>query len=346
MALKRLDVFCTRRRKVFTIVILLVLVYVPLHYNLLLANLSLFEGSETDSISCYYSALGDVLPRADASPSPNSIFFHETSCVGNMTSRQACAIESAARAHPEYQIHVLFSAPVTKAALNGPPFKMLGAIENVRPARVHIAEYAKGTPAEQVVVSGALNGSLWKISHASDLLRFLTLHKWGGVYLDLDVVVARRFDTLASNWAARESDTHVATGALAFSRDEVGRAVATAAAREIQTNFRGDLWGHNGPGVITRVLKRLCSTTNVTLMSAESCRGFEVYGPDLFYPIKWQNGKEYFAAGELKIKDSYVYHVWNHLTKGHKVDIKSPYAELARRFCPSTYELYGDRFGM
>lgn len=209
-----------RRRKICVFVILLIVVY-----------LSSFKWDQTESVWCFYSTLGDALPpTVHISSSNNSIFFHETSCEGNLTSRQACAIESAARAHLDYQIRVLFNAPLTEATLSGNPFTVFRIFKNVQFARIHMNEYAKGTPMERVV-RGALNGSLWWITHASDVMRYLTLYKWGGVYLDLDVVVVKRFDALARNWAARESKTHVAVGALAFSGDAVGRKVAMAAAR-------------------------------------------------------------------------------------------------------------------
>lgn len=230
MALTFQDTLRSRRRRICAFVILLMVIYVPLHYNLLAANFTSFDWRR--KMWCYHSSAENVLPSsADISPPNNSIFFHETSCVGNLTSRQACAIESAAREHLDYPIHVMFTGPLTEAALNGNPFVMLGIFKNVKFSKIDLGEYARGTPVERVVNGGALNNSQWRISHTSDVLRYLTLYKWGGVYLDLDVVVAKRFDTLATSWAARESDTHVAAGALAFSRDKVGREVAVAAVR-------------------------------------------------------------------------------------------------------------------
>ncbi|CAK1596552.1 unnamed protein product [Parnassius mnemosyne] len=327
----------TRRRIIITGLILFLVLYMYVSWS-----------GPAEDISCHYLETNDALPSADDysfSPPDKSIFFHETSCRANLTSRQSCAIESAARAHRDFQIHVLFSSPVSEAALDELSLKQLTIFDNIRFSRIHIVKYAEGTPVADLVNSGALNNTQWKISHTSDVLRFLTLYKWGGIYLDLDVVVAKPLDYLTKNWAARESDTAVATGALAFSRDKIGRRIAAATIREIQTNFRGDDWGHNGPGVITRVLKKMCTTSNVSLMSAAYCGGFQVYQPELFYPIEWQQGKEYFEAGELKNRGAFVYHVWNHLTKAHKVHKNSPYAQLARRFCPLTYDLYGDLFG-
>ncbi|XP_013146958.1 PREDICTED: lactosylceramide 4-alpha-galactosyltransferase-like [Papilio polytes] len=334
-----------RRGKIGAVVIFILYVY--FFENISESKSLLLSWAHFEDISCHYSVNEDVLPSADGnyfSPSYKSIFFLETSCRRNLTSRELCAIESAARAHPDYQINVMFTAPISDEIL-----KHIGLrkkFKNVRFSRIHIEEYSKNTPAEAVVSSGALNKSHWGVEHTSDLLRYLTLYKWGGIYLDMDVVVAKRLDTLAANWVARECDTLVSAGAFTFSADSVGRSIAKDAISEIQRDFRYDLWSYNGPGVLTRVLKARCNTTDVTRMNTTICQGFEVYGPELFYPIKWENSNEYFKARILENKDAYVYHVWNHLTKNRTPDKDSPYAHLARTFCPSTYTLYGDRFGL
>ncbi|XP_014354927.2 lactosylceramide 4-alpha-galactosyltransferase-like, partial [Papilio machaon] len=298
-------------------------------------------------ISCYYSEDEDALPSAesnDFSPSNKSIFFLETSCRSSLNSRDLCAIESAARAHADYQINVLFTAPISEEILEHVSLEQ--KFKNVRFARIHIDEYSKNTPVQEIVRSGALDSSQWGVEHTSDLLRYLTLYKFGGIYLDLDVVVAKRLSTLAANWAARESELTVSNGAMAFSLDSDGRSIAEAAISEIKSSFRNDLWSYNGPGVITRVLKIRCNTTDLKRMTSDICQGFEVYGPELFYPIKWENGHKYFEPGILENKDAYIYHVWNHVTRNRTPNKSSPYAHLARTFCPSTYTLYGDRFGL
>lgn len=186
-----------------------------------------------EDVSCHYEFTSDALKptNGDFAPSSNSIFFHETSCKGGLNSRQACSVESAARAHPDREIYVMFSAPVSKINLEDVSIQILKKFSNVKFRRVHIVEYAKGTPVEKLVASGALNRTRWPISHTSDVLRFLTLYKWGGVYLDLDMIVAKPLDDLPKNWAARESDDTIASSVLAFYRDEIGKMVADAALR-------------------------------------------------------------------------------------------------------------------
>ncbi|CAH2980081.1 unnamed protein product [Chilo suppressalis] len=191
-----------------------------------------------ENVSCHYiDHDDDMLASADDLEFPaRSVFFHETSCNGaGLDSRQACSVESAARAHPHWSINVLFTAPGTNETL-GKSKKLLQELGNVKFYRIHLTKYAKGTPLEDFVAKGALNRTRWRISHTSDVLRYLTLFKWGGVYLDLDVVVAKPFNGLARNWAARESEDSVAAGAMAFSRDRVGRTMAEATIRFVSDN--------------------------------------------------------------------------------------------------------------
>ncbi|CAH0667004.1 unnamed protein product, partial [Chilo suppressalis] len=113
---------------------------------------------------------------------------------------------------------------------------------------------------------------------------------------------------------------------------------------DLVRNYRGDVWGHNGPGVITRVLKEACSTSEASKMSAATCNGFAVYGPRLFYPIEWQRGKAYFEVGELPTPDAYVYHIWNHVTQNCRAVNGSLYEVLVKKYCPTVYRIYREDF--
>lgn len=67
---------------------------------------------------------------------------------------------------------------------------------------LYIFRYLSNTPLQQLYYSGALNSSLWPVSHASDVLRYATLYKFGGLYLDLDVIVLKSMNNM-SNYAGR-----------------------------------------------------------------------------------------------------------------------------------------------
>lgn len=91
---------------------------------------------------------------------------------------------------------------------------------------VNLWKYAKDTPVDEWFRSGALFESKYLNSHTSDFLRYLSLYKWGGTYLDLDVIVQKPFDSIKPNYAGAESDQFVAAGVLNFDHDGFGHKVA------------------------------------------------------------------------------------------------------------------------
>lgn len=165
-------------------------------------------GDSSASIACYEADdAGNALPDVEDEPAAArgaAIFFHETSCLSSrvgavtLTPRQACAVESAARANPGVPVFLLMTAPVAPAPADAnstvrwsAAARQLSHYPNVKVRHLRLDDYVRETPLEQWYRGGALRASRWPRSHASDVLRFLTLWKFGGTYLDLDVVVTK-----------------------------------------------------------------------------------------------------------------------------------------------------------
>lgn len=49
-----------------------------------------------------------------------------------------------------------------------------------------------------------------------------------------------------------------------FDVDEIGRTVANFTIYDFVSNYQGYDWGHNGPGVITRTLQKICEVDIVS----------------------------------------------------------------------------------
>lgn len=169
-----------------------------------LGGVSNLNDTISNGISCYDDEASNTMDEitADLYPSPTkgkSIFFHETSCASSvqggivLTARQACAVESAAKMNPELHVYLLFTAPINlgNSTAKSKFVSQLLSYPNVHIRHLNFERYFVGSPLEQWYRSGALKASKWPRSHASDVLRFLTLWKYGGTYLDLDVVVKR-----------------------------------------------------------------------------------------------------------------------------------------------------------
>jgi hypothetical protein len=74
----------------------------------------------------------------------------------------------------------------------------------------------------------------------------------------------RSLDALGSNYVGLESPENVGSSVLNFAWDAIGHRVADTCVEELRSNFRGDIWTHNGPELIARVLQRMCNSSNVS----------------------------------------------------------------------------------
>lgn len=200
--------FIRGRRSIWLLFFVSVLTFVTIcswdpyfWYNIFQLNMGLRTGHAA-SISCYDGSYNELEDISDVPPvAKDSIFFHETSCssaLGNgdivFIPRQACAVESAARANPHAEVYVLFLSPIRLKDISRSKNLAIQALltyPNIHFKHVNLERYVKNTPLEAWYRSGALKNSQWPTSHSSDVMRYLTLWKYSGTYLDLDVVVLK-----------------------------------------------------------------------------------------------------------------------------------------------------------
>lgn len=174
----------------------------------------------------------DIMRSTKMPTKGRSIFFHETSCsvdgIAKLDSRQACAIESAARANPNRDVFVLFTSPVgfrEDATVSEPFFRALQLYPNIYVRNLDLWNYTRGTPVHEWMQTDKLFSSRYIVAHTSDLLRLVTMFKFGGIYLDLDVVVQKSFDDREINFAGAETKTSVNNAVLGFDHAGYGHEI-------------------------------------------------------------------------------------------------------------------------
>jgi hypothetical protein len=125
-------------------------------------------------------------------PGERHIIFIESLCVLNdsvtgmqpglaINQRQACAVASAANTNPDTKVYLLYTCSIIGNLWDSPEYvKQMLSHPNVRIWKLVFSDYIKGTPLETWDFMGKVRSSKWPVVHASDILRYLTLWKYGG----------------------------------------------------------------------------------------------------------------------------------------------------------------------
>lgn len=94
--------------------------------------------------------------------------------------------------NPEHSVFVLFTSQVGfRNVTTIPILDALLSYRNINFNYLNLTQYAKETPLDEFMMSGELSRSSYIITHTSDVLRYLSLWKFGGTYLDLDTVMLK-----------------------------------------------------------------------------------------------------------------------------------------------------------
>lgn len=162
----------------------------------------------------------------------------------------------------------------------------------------------------------------------SNLLRLVLLYKFGGVYIDTDVVVLKSMSRLRNVIGAQTLDagtgnwSRLNNAVLAFDK---GHPLLFKFIQEFALTFDGNKWGHNGPYLVSRVVARVGRRPGYG--------NFAVMPPSAFYPVDWSRVRSLFRGprGHLHAKwlhdklrhirsRSYAVHLWNKQSRKLRVE--------------------------
>ncbi|KAF7285296.1 hypothetical protein GWI33_011425 [Rhynchophorus ferrugineus] len=282
-----------------------------------------------------------------------NIFFLETSCnstlMGKITTdaRQACAVESGARANPNSDVYLLYASPghiKEDGSESDRLLQVLKSYQNVHIFHINVLNLIKDSPVEKLWKTGKIEQSLYPLVHTSDIFRLLVLWKYGGIYMDLDVVVMKSLEMFPENFIGAQSPDILANGVMSFDKNGKGHEFVDKCLKDLAENFDGQKWSHNGPLLVTRILKQLCQNASIhfTILAGQ-CDDISIVPPSVFYPVPWQKWDWYLDPDITDIllpyikKESYLVHVWNKYSRSriiNKEEINVPYFELAKEYCP------------
>ncbi|KAL1545504.1 lactosylceramide 4-alpha-galactosyltransferase [Salvia divinorum] len=207
-----------------------------------------------------------------------------------------------------------------------------------------LGDLIRNTPAEiwfNDIKNGVKNpGEIPLPQNLSNLIRLAVLYKYGGIYLDTDFIILKNLEGLRNSIGAQSVDlfgnwTRLNNAVLVF---DSNHPLLYKFLEEFASTFDGNVWGHNGPYLVSRVVEKLAKT--------EEFYNFTVLPPMAFYPVSWGKVAGFFArpsgrVGErwvgAKIRQlsrlTYGVHLWNSKSSGIEIEEGSIMERLISDHC-------------
>ncbi|XP_068317166.1 uncharacterized protein [Pyrus communis] len=206
----------------------------------------------------------------------------------------------------------------------------------------------KNTPGEvwlEELKSGKLDPGYIPLSqNLANLVRLAMLYKYGGIYLDTDLILLKDFSALRNAIGAQSLDSENKNANMlnnAVMAYDISHPVLLDFLDEFASTFNGNKWGHNGPYLVTRVIGRLGRSAgsvdyNLTILP-----------PKAFYPVHWNQIRVLFRKPrkgselrwvesmlkELNDGDTYALHLWNKRSRDLAIEEGSVMARLVLDNC-------------
>ncbi|CAG0915854.1 unnamed protein product [Notodromas monacha] len=252
----------------------------------------------------------------------NGIYFLETSGLPMLSPKQLCAVESAALHHPNRSVVVA----VKNKFLQLPSVVKSWSekYKNIMFTTLDIVQWLNGTILLPWLSKNLFDKSPFKTTQSSNVLRYVTLFKSGGLYLDTDVIVMRPMYDLM-NAVGLQSTNVINNAVMAF---EKHHPYIEACLKEVFANFNPYKWGSNGPNLLTRVINTFCNFNATNLLKPGDCKGIRILDISAFYPVphtSWQtlfNHDQNISATVLrKAEQSYLLHYWNKMSVDEPIQL-------------------------
>ena len=256
-----------------------------------------------------------------------------TTAATDFTLRSRRCLESLLFHHPRATVRV-FSNSLPPSAIA--PLRAAGYAVSVQ--GYDVAELLRGTPAAPWLLRQAEweKGPYW-YSHLTDVLRLALLWREGGVYVDTDVVLMRPLPwplPLAmgiESFVLGDPSSPILNGAVLLVPSRRSP-LLWVAMHEFASTYHPELWGWNGPELLTRVVLRCGSTGGASV---------RLLPPEVFYPIHWKDVAAYTGAEDLARQErmwrrierrALTVHLWNRKTAALALHPRSVLSRLLSAF--------------
>ncbi|XP_023233605.1 lactosylceramide 4-alpha-galactosyltransferase-like [Centruroides sculpturatus] len=259
-----------------------------------------------------------------------NIFFFETSGASSLNIRQICAVESTARHNPSANITVfMFTSRNIKNDLL-----------NVHMRRMSFEEIFVGTPLEDWYFKKEWKKSKYKTHHLSDAVRYAVIWRYGGIYLDLDIVMLKPLP-FTTNFVVKSRKNSLCNGIFGMQRHH---SFLYDCMKNLSEEYKSDCFVCVGPRFFTKHFLSYCRSKSVEYVEEKDNCNITILQPITVFPVPYSSWKYYFTSFKTinvlrRMKNSYMIHVWNKFSSGKKLYIGSgsSYEIAIAQNCPHAY---------
>ena len=163
------------------------------------------------------------------------------------------------------------------------------------------------------------------------------IYKFGGSYFDTDIISLGGIPDNITNFMVLEDGNGGVNNALMKSQKNhpfFGRML-----ENLSKDFKPGIWAYNGPQLIGRTLKELCSYQD----NDWHCKGFdmELLPISTAYPVHWGRMYDYFREGRFNYgNETFALHYWHHVLGGLNKTLKwnenQTLYQIFKQSCPLT----------
>ncbi|EFX71990.1 hypothetical protein DAPPUDRAFT_111182 [Daphnia pulex] len=271
------------------------------------------------------------------------IFFHETSGRSELSLRQCCAVESAARHNPDRNIQLFLGSSDNCGDGINRPFrkifssqfsswlKVLSRYTNLSVVYLNEGYYFSGTPFQDWYRKGEWRKSPFKMGHLSDFIRILTLYKGGGMYMDLDIMTLKTFHGIMFNNYLVYENAKMDTIGNSIMHFERGHQITIELIRLLSEEYDPEAYVYHGPDAIAEVMNRVCGLVAGN-PNSNKCGDVKLLPHRYFHPVAAMFSHMLFK------NDINGTNQWNSISRNERIDIYSNqvFSVLAREHCPLT----------
>ncbi|XP_055501293.1 alpha-1,4-N-acetylglucosaminyltransferase-like, partial [Leucoraja erinacea] len=178
----------------------------------------------------------------------------------------------------------------------------------------------------------------------ADGCRLALLWKFGGIYLDTDIISLRSMPF--ANFTCQEQAGIFNNAALGFPHKH--HPFIWNCMEGFVVNIIEHVWVQQGPQMITRVLKKWCQIDNLTAFMGTECNGISLWITSRFYPIPYSGWEKYCIAWKKEDREqtflaTYGIHVWNFMNSSKKRNLVAGNGSLLeydfQMYCPTSYRI-------